>query len=59
MIQTQSVCTLCNISYKSENYRKLQAYSIHSVQLISECRLIKMLSIYSGFIVHIHQFYNT
>lgn len=39
ILQTQSACTSCNVSYKSENYRKLQAYSIHFVQVMSECRL--------------------
>lgn len=50
--QTQTTYTLCNISCKSENYRKLEVCSICSVQLI------KMLSIYGEFIVYVHQFYN-
>lgn len=51
----QSAHVLWNISYKPGNYRKLHACSICSVQLVGEWRLIKIISIHGGLIVHTHQ----
>lgn len=47
------------IQHKPEKYRKLQAYSICPVRLVSECRTFKMLSVRGGLTVHVHQVCST